>query len=66
MVEEEEILNETILKELNLLANDYWLYKLRQFTTSQLRNFYQEKLYLGEREICNCIRGIMNERGCHL
>ena len=63
---EEETIKETLLKELNLSAKDYMLYKLQQHTTCQLRNLYQEKLYLNEVEICNCIKGIMNERGCNL
>jgi hypothetical protein len=65
-MEEEEMMKETLLKEISLSANEYRLYKLREMTTSKLRNLYQEKLYYNEEEICKCIKLIMLERGCSL
>ncbi len=65
MIESPEM-KETLHKELDLLAHDYMMYKLREQTTSQLRNLYQEKLYLNEKQICACIKSVMNERGCLL
>lgn len=63
---EDEITEETLLKEISLLAYDYMMYKLQQYSMTQLRNFYQERLYLGEEEISRGIKVIMNERGCNL
>jgi hypothetical protein len=63
---EEEMREDALLKEISLSANEYRLYKLREMTTSKLRNLYQEKLYYNELEICKCIIAVISERGYSL
>lgn len=56
----------TIEEEINLAGSEYKLYKLREFSTTELRNLYQEYLEEGHIEVCYCIKEIMFERNSNL
>ena len=57
---------ETMVEELNSISQDSKLSRLRNASSTELRNLYQECLFNEDHEICKCIKIAMKERNANL
>jgi hypothetical protein len=62
----EEDVIEILIEELKVISIDSKLSRLRNSSSTELRNLYQDCLFNEDHEICLCIKIIIKERNSNL